>query len=65
MTVTTAGLTKASAIAAAAAGTIFIAVQIGHPAFDTYLSDTNEWVIRCSAKAVMTVLAVAGFTGNR
>ena len=63
MTVTTTGLTKAAGISAAAAGTIFIAVQIGHPAFDTYLSDTNEWVIRCSAKAVMTVLAIAGFTG--
>jgi len=63
MTVTTTGLTKATGIAAAVAGTMFIAVQIKHPAFDTYLTDTNEWVIRCSAKAVMTVLALAGFTG--
>jgi hypothetical protein len=63
MTVTTTGLTKATGIAAAAAGTLFIAVQIGHPAFDTYLTDTHEWVIRCSAKAVMTVLALVGLTG--
>ena len=63
MTVTTTGLTKAAAVAAAAAGTIFIAVQIGHPAFDTYLTDTHEGVIRCSAKATMTVLALAGLTG--
>jgi hypothetical protein len=63
MTVTTTGLTKAAGIAAAAAGTIFIAVQIGHPAFDTYLTDTHEWVIRCTAKAVMTVLALVGLTG--
>ncbi len=63
MTVTTTGLTKAAGIAAAAAGAIFIAVQIGHPAFDTYLTDTHEWVIRCSAKAVMTVLALVGVTG--
>jgi hypothetical protein len=63
MTVTTAGLTRAAGIAAAAAGSMFIAVQIGHPAFDTYLTDTSQWVIRCSAKAVMTVLALAGFTG--
>jgi hypothetical protein len=63
MTVTTTGLTKAAGIAAAVAGSIFIAVQIGHPAFDTYLTETHQWVIRCSAKAVMTVLALAGFTG--
>jgi hypothetical protein len=63
MTVTTTGLTKAAGIAAAVAGTIFITVQIGHPAFDTYLTDTNEWVIRCSAKAVMCVAALAGITG--
>jgi hypothetical protein len=63
MTITTTGLTKAAGIAAATAGGIFIAVQIGHPAFDTYLTDTNQWVIRCTAKAVMTVLALAGLTG--
>jgi hypothetical protein len=63
MTVTTTGLTKASGIAAAAAGAIFIGVQIGHPGFDTFVTDTNEWVIRCSAKSVMTVLALAGITG--
>jgi len=63
MSVTTTGLTRAAGIAAAAAGAIFIAVQIGHPAFDTYVQETNEWVIRCSAKAVMTVLALAGFAG--
>jgi hypothetical protein len=63
MTVTTTGLTKAAGIAAALAGIIFVAVQINHPAFDTYLTDTNEWVIRCSVKAVMTVLALAGLTG--
>ena len=63
MTVTTTGLTRAAGIAAAVAGTIFIAVQIGHPAFDSFVTDTHEWVIRCSAKAVMTVLALAGLTG--
>jgi hypothetical protein len=63
MSVTTTGLTKAAGVAAATAGAIFIAVQIGHPPFDAYLTHTNEWVIRCSAKAVMTVLALAGLTG--
>ncbi len=63
MSVTTTGLTKAAGISAAVAGAIFITVQIGHPGFDTYLTDTHQWVIRCSAKAVMTVLALAGITG--
>jgi hypothetical protein len=27
------------------------------------LTDTNEWVVRCTAKAVMAVLALAGITG--
>ncbi len=63
MNVTTAGLIRAAGAAAAAAGAIFIAVQIGHPSFDSYASETAEWVIRGSAKAVMTVLALAGLTG--
>ena len=62
MTVTATGLTRAAGIAAAVAGTIFIAVQIGHPRL-RQLCDHAEWVIRCSAKAVMTVLALAGLTG--
>lgn len=63
MAITTTKLTQAAGIAAATAGSIFIAVQINHPAFNTYVSDTHEWVLRCSAKAVMTVLALAGITG--
>lgn len=63
MTVTTTGLTKASAVAAAAAGAIFIAVQINHPGMNSYLTDTHEWVVRCLAKAVMCALALAGITG--
>ncbi len=63
MSVTTTGLTKAAGISAAVAGVIFIAVQINHPGFDAYLTDTHEWVLRCSAKSVMTVLALAGITG--
>jgi peptidyl-tRNA hydrolase len=63
MQITTPGLTKAAGTAAAAAGAAFIAVQIGHPSFDTYLSQTTEWVVRCSVKTVMAVLALAGLTG--
>jgi hypothetical protein len=63
MTVTTSGLTKTAGIAAAVAGAIFITVQVNHPGFDTFLTQTNDWVIRCTAKAVMSVLALAGITG--
>ncbi|MBO0844712.1 MAG: hypothetical protein J2P22_04780 [Nocardioides sp.] len=63
MTVTTTGLTKAAGIAAAAAGAIFIAVQINHPPTDSYLTETDQWAIRCAAKAVMTAFALAGITG--
>lgn len=63
MTVTARDLTRGAAVCAAAAGAIFIAVQIGHPPTDSFLTDTNEWVIRSAAKAVMGALALAGITG--
>src|SRR4051794_9777895 len=63
MNVTTARLTRAAAAAAAIAGAIFIAVQINHPASDTFTTETAQWVARGSAKLVMTVLALAGITG--
>jgi len=63
MTVTTRNLTRAAAVCAVAAGAIFIAVQINHPPSDSFLTDTNEWVIRSTAKAVMGALALAGITG--
>ena len=63
MTVTTTSLTKGAGIAAAVAGAIFIAVQINHPGMDSFLTDTNDWVVRCIAKAFMCALALAGITG--
>jgi hypothetical protein len=63
MTITTTRLTAAAGLCAAAAGAIFISVQINHPPTDSFLTDTNEWVIRCTAKAVMAALALAGITG--
>jgi hypothetical protein len=63
MAITTTTLTRAAGIAAAAAGAIFITVQINHPPMGSFLTDTNEWVVRCSAKAVMCALALAGITG--
>jgi hypothetical protein len=63
VTVTTRTLLRAAGVAAALAGAIFIGVQINHPPADSFLTDTNEWVTRCSAKAVMGALALAGVTG--
>jgi hypothetical protein len=63
MTVTHSTLTRAAGLAAAAAGAIFIGVQINHPGPESFLTDTDEWVIRCTFKAVMAALALAGITG--
>jgi hypothetical protein len=63
MNITATGLTKAAAAAAATAGALFIAVQIGHPGHDAFTTETTQWVARCSVKLVMSVLALAGITG--
>lgn len=63
MTITASALTKAAAAAAAVAGAIFIAVQIGHPGTDTFTTETGQWVARSCAKIVMATLALAGITG--
>jgi hypothetical protein len=63
MNITANRLTAAAGLSAAVAGAIFIGVQINHPPMDSFLTDTNEWVVRCSAKAVMAALALAGITG--
>jgi hypothetical protein len=63
MTVTTTGLTRAAGLSAAAAGLIFIAVQINHPPMDAASVATTEWVIRNSAKVLMGALALIGITG--
>jgi hypothetical protein len=63
VTITYSNLTRAAGVAAAVAGAIFIGVQINHPPADSFLTDTNEWVIRCTAKLVMAALALAGITG--
>jgi hypothetical protein len=63
MTVTTTGLTRAAGLSAAAAGLIFIAVQINHPPMDAASVATTEWVVRNSAKVLMGALALVGITG--
>jgi len=63
MTITTKGLTRAAGFSAAAAGLIFIAVQINHPPMDAASVATTEWVVRNSAKVLMGALALVGITG--
>lgn len=63
MNVTSTGLTRAAGVAAAIAGSIFVAVQVNHPAEAAFDTETTEWVVRCSAKGVMSVLALVGIAG--
>ena len=63
MTVTTSGLTRAAAVAAIAGGTIFIAVQIGHPQLTTTSITSANVKVREYLKVVFAALAVAGITG--
>jgi hypothetical protein len=63
MTVTTSRLGQAAGIAAAIGGAIFIAVQINHPAMEVASATTTDWVVRSTAKTVMSALVLAGITG--
>ena len=63
MNITSSSLTKAAGACAAAAGAIFIGVQINHPAADVANIASTEMAVRESAKILMTVLALAGFAG--
>lgn len=61
--ITPTALTRAAGVAAAAAGAIFIGVQIGHPALDAVSITTTEVVVRNALKGLMAALALVGFTG--
>lgn len=63
MNLTANRLTAVSGLCAAAAGAIFIGVQINHPPADVAHIATTEIAVREAAKVLMTVLALAGFTG--
>ena len=63
MNITSNHLTAAAGLCAAAAGTIFIGVQINHPPADLAHLVTTDVFIREVAKVAMSVLAMAGFTG--
>jgi hypothetical protein len=63
MNLTTNRLTATAGLCAAAAGAIFIGVQVNHPPADVAHLVTTEVAIRESAKVLMCVLALIGFTG--
>lgn len=63
MTITYGFLLRASAVAAAVAGLIFIGVQIGHPYLDATSIATSDVIIRNALKLLMAALTIVGITG--
>lgn len=63
MTITHTTLLRSAAVAAVAAGVIFIGVQINHPHSDVAAVVTTEWAVRNALKVLMAALALAGITG--
>ena len=63
MSITPAALTRASGVAAVAAGIMFIGVQIGHPELNATSITTTDVYVRDSLKVLMAVLALVGITG--
>ena len=63
MNVSTARLGQGAGIAAAVAGAIYIAVQVKHPAMTVESATTADWVVRNTAKTVMSALVLVGLTG--
>jgi hypothetical protein len=61
--ITTNRLTATAGLCAAAAGAIFIGVQIDHPPADVAHLLTAEMTVRETAKILMCVLALVGLTG--
>src|SRR4051812_27658377 len=56
-------LTAAAGLCAAAAGAIFVGVQIKHPPADLAHIATTDILVRESLKVLMSVLALVGLTG--
>jgi hypothetical protein len=63
MIITANRLIAASGLCAAAAGALFIGVQIGHPHLDATSVQSTQVVVRDTAKVLMAALALAGITG--
>jgi len=63
MNLTANRLTATTGLCAAAAGAIFVGVQINHPPADVAHLVTTDMLVRESAKVLMSVLALIGLTG--
>jgi hypothetical protein len=63
MTITQTTLFRASSVAAAVAGLIFIGIQINHPYLDATSITTTDVTTRNLLKMLMAALALAGITG--
>jgi hypothetical protein len=63
MNITTTKITAVAGLCAAVAGAIYTGVQVNHPPADVAHIATTEMAVRETAKAVMAVLALAGFAG--
>ncbi len=63
MTITANTLTRWAGLAAAAAGVIFIGVQINHPQLNAISIQTTDVTVRDTFKVLMAALALAGITG--
>ena len=63
MTITPTTLFRASGVAAALAGLIFVGVQINHPHLDATSITTSDVIARNLLKLCMAALALAGLTG--
>lgn len=56
-------LTRGAALAAIAAGVLFIAVQINHPAITLDFIESGQWTVRQSMKIAMATFALVGIAG--
>lgn len=63
MNIATNRITRAAGLCAAAAGAIFVGVQINHPPADVAHLVTTEMTIRMTAKVLFCALALAGLSG--
>jgi hypothetical protein len=63
MSITTTKLTRWAGLSAAAAGLLFIGVQVNHPHLDAEFATTTEYTVRQTLKAVMAGLSLVGITG--
>ncbi|MDR6414970.1 hypothetical protein [Pseudarthrobacter sulfonivorans] len=63
MPITTTKLTRWAGLSAAAAGLLFIGVQINHPHLDAEFATTTEYAVRQSLKVLIAGLSLVGITG--